>query len=610
MPDGAVLPGISRRRRAAYEALGDWLSSLPGQARPLNAGELASYHDHAFTAGWRLNVAFPDQVRGLDLLITERFPREPPHVGLVDRPKFLTWPHVERDGLLCLLPGGAEVDVASPTAVAANLLGMACELVEASVAGVNEADFRSEFLSYWNRAINEDATPVYSLVDPKPPSRPIWVWRGKQFSLVADDNKEILEWLSHYSWGAKERDWRLEPAALVWLEKPLLPHDYPRRGSDLRAIARSADPAASELIESLCGVGLDNMIALLGAPTPHGACFSGISIPSPSASGRMRRKRGNVADQGFRPGHVPRHMLVNRTLGANAVLRSPVERVDAAWVHGRGHDARFAKLRASTVAVLGCGSVGGAVAVLLAEAGVGSLFLVDPESVTAANLGRHPLGASALGKNKAEALGARIRKDYPHIRELQTFDSRWQVAFQGGTTSFLSCDMIISAMGDWAAEGALNEWHLIQNRSLPVVYGWTEPFAAAGHALAIGRSGGCLQCGFSTSGKPPFQVTEWPDGNGLRVEPACGVTFQPYGPIELNHTITLICELALDCLLGHVNDSSHRIWASRRAYLTMAGGQWSPEWSDIAGARLSGGFVEERPWPSIRTCVECRMDAA
>src|SRR3546814_10458193 len=95
------------------------------------------------------------------------------------RPAFLTWPHVEKDGVLCLLPGNADVAMSEPSAVAANLLGAACELVEDSVAGRNEDDFRTEFLSYWNWAATERAPEIRSLLDPTLPTRAVRVWRGQ-----------------------------------------------------------------------------------------------------------------------------------------------------------------------------------------------------------------------------------------------------------------------------------------------------------------------------------------------------------------------------------------------------------------------------------------------
>jgi hypothetical protein len=169
--------------------------------------------------------------------------------------------------------------------------------------------------------------------------------------------------------------------------------------------------------------------------------------------------------------------------------------------------------------------------------------------------------------------------------------------------------LVISTMGDWAAEGALNEWHLGHRNGI-VVYGWTEAHACAGHAVAIRPDWGCFQCGFTHDGLPLLRVTEWPQGESIRQEPACGAVYQPYGPVELGHVVSVIAELAIDCLLGHVQYATHRVWAARRPLLESIGGAWTPEWEAIAGARSGGGFVEEREWPRSSSCIECKAGAA
>jgi hypothetical protein len=51
--------------------------------------------------------------------------------------------------------------------------------------------------------------------------------------------------------------------------------------------------------------------------------------------------------------------------------------------------------------LLGCGSVGAPVATNLATAGVARILLVDPDNLDGPNTGRHPLGATNIGNNKA-----------------------------------------------------------------------------------------------------------------------------------------------------------------------------------------------------------------
>lgn len=63
-----------------------------------------------------------------------------------------------------------------------------------------------------------------------------------------------------------------------------------------------------------------------------------------------------------------------------------------------------ARLRASRVAVLGCGGLGSNVAAMLLRSGVGALTLVDFDTVAADNLNRQLFFADQVGRPKTQAL--------------------------------------------------------------------------------------------------------------------------------------------------------------------------------------------------------------
>jgi integrase len=135
-------------------------------------------------------------------------------------------------------------------------------------------------------------------------------------------------------------------------------------------------------------------------------------MPAPAAPKHGAR---DPLTKGFRPGAVPDTLLLARYFGRAKLLRRPIERADASWVHGRGEDPRVARLRGKRVAVIGCGSVGAPVAIALAQAGIGHLIPIDFDRLRWSNVGRHPLGASYVGQNKAKALAEKIRSAFPHI---------------------------------------------------------------------------------------------------------------------------------------------------------------------------------------------------
>jgi len=489
-----------------------------------------------------------------------------------------------------------------------DVLRLSAELIEDNVAGLNLEDFRDEFLSYWNRSLDENATKVRSLLTLDPTTRLIKVWRGREFYLVADTETDAKTWLERSYRVGKQKEWKFEDALFVWIEHPMLPAEYPKSGDGLRRLLRERAPEGSRILESLVVPQPDQVLVVLGARTANGPCLAGVVVRAPRASGRGRPKK--PLSRGFRNDRVPASLLAARYFGGGPVSRVSVERADAAWVHGRDQDVRFPKLRAARVAVIGCGSVGAAVAMKLAEAGVGRIHLVDPEALSYANVGRHPLGATSVGSSKAAALAKRIQGDFPHIVDVTSSTERCEDLLAREPDALASMDLIVSAVGSWSAEGALNEWHLSRGRARPIIYGWTEAHACAGHAVLVTDESGCFGCGVGPFGNPSLRVTDWPGGSTQRSEPACGAVYQPYGPIELSHIVAMIAELSVDAILDPGRAATHRIWAARAHQLECAGGEWTEEWLAVTGGRSEGGFVYERAWVAKDQCTACRAEAA
>jgi molybdopterin/thiamine biosynthesis adenylyltransferase len=510
---------------------------------------------------------------------------------------------------LCLLPEGAELNPFQPVDVLKNQLGSAVQLIEDLFAGTRIDDFRDEFYSYWAREVADRVPPIRSLIRPEGPTRLVKVWRGKEFCVLAEQEDEIERWLSNRYPGNRPGNKDCESALLAWLPQPLLPAEYPKSVAEVRSLVR--EQCAEHLLdELLLQKGQLTTVVVIGADSRNGPCLGGILIRAPE----MRKPPGGHATdkigRGFRRGRVPRDLHVRRYVGEATLFRTLVWRADASWIHGRDLDERFPLLRKASVAVLGCGSVGAPVATLLARAGIGRLFLVDPEKLAWANVGRHVLGADSVGAYKAEALADRIRSELPHINGVDARRQSWEELSEADQAKLFSSDLIVSTMGNWGAEGSLNERHLAHGRSCPVVYGWTEAHGVAGHAVAICSKGGCLQCGVNETGRPLLRVVDWHDRPTTKQEPACGAIFQPYGPVDIGQTVNVIAELCLDCLLKSVVCSTHRIWAARKSLVETVGGTWSAEWINLTGgSRPHGGFVEERNWPLEPTCPECGATA-
>ncbi len=300
-------------------------------------------------------------MRRIDVVATSGFPSVLVRTALVDHPPFMTWPHVESDGILCLLPNMAEYDPDDPCAVAENLLGRSVRLVEELLEGsIIERDFREEFLTYWAYKSHEDGPRFFSLLTPTPPSRVVRVWRGKGLEIVGEDAGTLARWLRH-RFGA-EVNATTEEAAFIWLPKPPLPVDYPETASDLRALAVATGQDATAALGQAALGEPDHLVAILGALGRGGPGLIAVKARNPRFLRSRPRSATDPLSKGFRPGRAPKSLLLDRYFGTGSVVRSSVQRADANWVHGRGRDLRTAKLLDSTVVVVGCGSVGAPVA--------------------------------------------------------------------------------------------------------------------------------------------------------------------------------------------------------------------------------------------------------
>jgi molybdopterin/thiamine biosynthesis adenylyltransferase len=71
-----------------------------------------------------------------------------------------------------------------------------------------------------------------------------------------------------------------------------------------------------------------------------------------------------------------------------------------------------------TVAVIGCGSVGGRIALLLARMGIGTLLLIDPKKTKTRSLATHEIGPDEVDQPKALVFGRRCKAINPAMRVL------------------------------------------------------------------------------------------------------------------------------------------------------------------------------------------------
>ena len=137
----------------------------------------------------------------------------------------------------------------------------------------------------------------------------------------------------------------------------------------------------------------------------------------------------------------------------------------------RNHDTLNSQeqymLAKSTVAVIGCGGLGGYVLLMLSRIGIGSLVIVDPDIFDESNLNRQAFADThTLGMSKTKATANSIRSINPAVtvKEFQTAFNQFNASqILGG------CDVVVDALDNLPDRKILTR--LACQKKIPIVYG-------------------------------------------------------------------------------------------------------------------------------------------
>lgn len=239
------------------------------------------------------------------------------------------------------------------------------------------------------------------------------------------------------------------------------------------------------------------------------------------------------------------------------------------------------------VAVVGVGAIGSRVAEHLVLAGIKELSLVDPDSMSADNLGRHVLDRTWIGERKAKALSLHLKNRMPGVVITPYFHAlnEWMNAMRANDIAVL-----VLATGSPACERALI--HRAWRESWPcrIVSTFVEAGDLGGHAIGMqpGQPG-CFECLYTKSedGHPVLRSALLMAGQEVTQEiNGCGA-FTPYSAISATRTALLAVELVLGDEQGY-----HR-WAGTGKQAKHFGLQPSVVWDGLRSGRLPAFLPKE-----------------
>lgn len=373
-------------------------------------------------------------------------------------------PHVGADGFLCYIAEAtAVVDFFDPIGQTLAAFEQAARVLDQIMAGERVDDLAEEFFAFW------PGEALYMDVSARQTGEGSLLKIGKAYA-ISDDPKRTLAKLKHRPGDQRELDFVVNWVTTKAVPRPTPDAWPPNTVRQLLHWQGQLDDACRRKIE-----------ARIVKAYRKGADFAIVVIDSPSMPygfgvfDLQKNPRGSSRDQ-----RLPIYDL--------SIHRLHMIRIDDAYVIQRNIPGQTT-LAGKRIAMVGCGTIGGYLAEMLAKAGAGSLggelMLVDNQWLEPGNLGRHRLGIDKSFQPKAISMADEIKRAMPgsNVRAI-THDAK-EVNLEG-------FDLLIDATG----EQSLGQW-LAANHSqtCPLLHVWIEGAGIAVRSY-IGNhaSEGCYRC--------------------------------------------------------------------------------------------------------------------
>lgn len=257
--------------------------------------------------------------------------------------------------------------------------------------------------------------------------------------------------------------------------------------------------------------------------------------------------------------HGRSHVFViswDRELGREALVLLAEKQDDwvvaAEAIEAVPTDPEFLKLRAGPdvdtlaskrITIFGLGAVGSNLALRLAEAGVGTLLLVDGARLRPGDIVRHVAGSWQVGDTKVEAVRLLARASAPWTRVLVVEESPWgpdQVA-----QLLEHADLVVDATGFTAFANQLSV--ICAERSTPLV---SAALYRGGAIARVRRQAFPSDTAISDRTHGDRYPVIPPGQEPLVFEPGCSAPVNNASPIAVASLAALVAGIAVDSLAG------------------------------------------------------------
>lgn len=208
------------------------------------------------------------------------------------------------------------------------------------------------------------------------------------------------------------------------------------------------------------------------------------------------------------------------------------------------------------IAIIGCGSVGSAIAFKLLKMGCNNLLLIDPQYLSSDNIARHILGIEYLEENKAKALKVYLERQF-----LNTNIEAIEYPIEDDFEILENVDLIVSAIGSDANH--IEEYILrlsIKEELPPTISCWVEAGAVIGHSILINKDLSSIdEFNMNKFFSNITYLNSDLTSKLKKKDIGCNSSYMPYtylnADLHINHFSNMITKYILD-------EKIHNVWSS------------------------------------------------
>lgn len=287
---------------------------------------------------------------------------------------------------------------------------------------------------------------------------------------------------------------------------------------------------------------------------------------------RFANRKGNLEFQLFKtykkepfPGYVILFEPVAKTKAIldcyDKVEAVESEKLTAESFHQRNNRrADYNILKDVSINILGVGAIGGELADLFNKSGIGTITLIDNQTLKAHNAVRHIAGIDAIGIPKVQAVHSILYDHNPFVKIFPCIAD----LYDADLNFLIDNSISISSIADDNVEGFINQQLVITNKLAFYVRALRGGKVARIFRVIPGKDA-CFNCLslYRKEGKDFIEIPEDPEYPTLKNE--CSNPIRPASAADLKLISSIASRIVIDHIQHGETEVNHWIWTSEKS---------------------------------------------